>query len=303
MISLGMDCSRLEQLNESSEHINDLNSATQFENSKLRRCKTEIFKPIYGTGNPDISDIAVAVGYVLELVLGVFLSLAAIYHRCQRQNNRARQWHSVIMSGRRAYSDSVAYFAPSLQLAIITPLVRKDYGISTADLGAIEARIAQSVAVLSMMPLLYPVALLGPGVGKPRGGAWHNARLLLLSVSVALSFYPFLSRCINAFGASPIGDGDGAEVSAQKWGTVEAICFPDRYRDLRGSTAWMSVDSLELTASLIAYLFTFWLLAGLPSTRYVPDEEAKGQFGSERACSWQGRLNTLRLAIVRTLQR
>ncbi|KAM5342887.1 hypothetical protein ACJ41O_013853 [Fusarium nematophilum] len=195
------------------------------------------------------------------------------------------------MSGLRVFFDSAAYFALALQLATIAVLVRKDYGISTADLGAIEARIAQTVAVVSMMPLLYPVALLEPPAGSTIGDTRHNARLLLLSVTVSLSFYPFLSRCIHAFGASPIGDGEGAEVSRPDWGAVERMCFPDRFESLRESSTWKALEGLELTASLITYLFTFWLLAGLPSTRYVPDEPRKGQYNPERELSWRERVN------------
>lgn len=194
------------------------------------------------------------------------------------------------MSGLRAFFDSAAYFALALQLATIAVLVQKDYGISTADLGAIEARIAQTVAVVSMMPLLYPAALLEPPADIASGGVRHNARLLLMSVTVALSFYPFLSRCLHAFGASPIGDGGDAVVSTNDWGVIEEVCLPDRFESLKRSTTWRALEGLELTASLITYLFVIWLLAGLSSIR-LPDESTIRRYNPKRTLSWRERAN------------
>ncbi|KAI1021697.1 hypothetical protein LB503_013277 [Fusarium chuoi] len=79
----------------------------------------------------------------------------------KRSGNNSQR-HEVAKAGLEAFVDSAAYFALALQLATIAVLARKDYGISTADLSAIEARLSQPVAVVSMMPLLYPVALLEP---------------------------------------------------------------------------------------------------------------------------------------------
>ncbi|KAJ4269658.1 hypothetical protein NW762_001326 [Fusarium torreyae] len=285
MSGLETDCSQWAELNDFSKYIQDLESKTQFNRSKLEICRNEICNAIYGTGNPDISGIGVTVGYVLGLALGFFLSLAVIL---LKRHGKPGQWHQIARSGLEAFFDSAAYFALSLQLATIAVLVRKDYGISTADLGAIEARIAQSVAVVSMTPLLYPVALLEPAVeARSRDKVKHNARLLLLSLAVALSFYPFLSRCIHAFDVSPIGDGEGAEVTFTDWSAVEDMCFPEEFRDLGKTTTYKSLNGLELTASLITYMFTFWLLAGLPSTYYNYDEKAK----LETKPSWRERVN------------
>ncbi|KAL6851174.1 hypothetical protein ACO1O0_008302 [Amphichorda felina] len=45
-------------------------------------------------------------------------------------------------------------------LATLVVLARKDYGLGTADLGALKTQIAQAIAVVSLLPLLYPAALL-----------------------------------------------------------------------------------------------------------------------------------------------
>ncbi|KAF4498243.1 hypothetical protein FAGAP_5575 [Fusarium agapanthi] len=209
-----------------------------------------------------------------------------------KRSGKNSQRHQDAKAGLEAFVDSAAYFALALQLATIAVLARKDHGISTADLGAIEARISQSVAVVSMMPLLYPVALLEPAAkSSMRANIKHNARLLLLSVTVALSFYPFLSRCIHAFDISPIGEGKDSEVSPTNWSVVEDMCFPAEYRNIGRSTTFNSLNGLELTASLITYIFTFWLLAGLPGTCYDHDEKAKDAKGAEDKASWRERVN------------
>ncbi|KAF9769394.1 hypothetical protein IL306_013192 [Fusarium sp. DS 682] len=231
----------------------------------------------------------VAVGYVLETTLSIFLSLAVIILKRSGKNS---QWYQVARTGLGAFADSAAYFALSLQLATIAVLIRKDYGISTADLGAIEARISQSVAIVSMVPLLYPVALLEPMVKtNARANVKHNARLLLLSITVALSFYPFLSRCIHAFDVSPIGEGKGAEVSPTDWSAVEDMCFPAEYRDIGRTSIFKTLNGLELTASLITYMHTLWLLAGLPSACYGYDEKTKDAKERDHKSSWRERVN------------
>ncbi|KIL89836.1 hypothetical protein FAVG1_06571 [Fusarium avenaceum] len=282
-------CSQWKDLNDFSEYVESLHSKTRFNKAILELCHREICNAIYGTGNPDISGIGVAVGYVLEIALGVFLSLAVLL---LKRKGKASQLYQVARTGLGAFFDSAAYFALALQLGTIAVLVRKDYGISTVDLGAIETRISQSVAVVSMMPLFYPLALLEPAVrASARSSMKHNARLLLLSMTIALSFYPFLSNCIHAFGVSPIGNGKDSEVSFAQWSAVEDMCFPQKYRNLGTTTTYKSLDGLELTASLIVYLSSVWLLAALPNTYYDCDKKATHGHEQGNKPSWRRLVN------------
>ncbi|WKT49090.1 hypothetical protein QSH57_014020 [Fusarium oxysporum f. sp. vasinfectum] len=267
MQGLSVNCSQWTELDDFSGYIQDLSSETRFDLSLLEPCKSEICNAIYGTGNPDISGIGVASSF-------------------SKRSGNSSQWYLVARTGLGVFFDCAAYFALSLQLATIAVLVRKDYGISTADLGTIEARISQTVAVVCMMSLLYPVALLEPVERThSRAKVKHNARLLLLSLTVALSFYPFLSRCIHVFDASAIGKGKGSEVSPSAWNAVEEMCFPGRTK------TYKSLDGLELTASLITYMFTFWLLAGLPGTCHDYEGKGKGAQLPEERASWRERVN------------
>lgn len=46
------------------------------------------------------------------------------------------------------------------------------------------------------------------------------------------------------------------------------LCFADGLDRLRGNGMYEALAGLELAASLVAYLFSFWLLASLPLGRY-----------------------------------
>ncbi|KAH7182975.1 uncharacterized protein B0J16DRAFT_158549 [Fusarium flagelliforme] len=108
---------------------------------------------------------------------------------------------------------------------------------------------------------------------------------------MALLFYPFFSRCIHAFDASPIGNGEGSEVSPIDWSAIEDMCFPQEYRHRGVTMTYQSLNELELTASIATYLFLVWLLASLPSTHYDDGGKAKRGQESEVKVSWRNRVN------------
>ncbi|KAI8668893.1 hypothetical protein NCS57_00702500 [Fusarium keratoplasticum] len=286
------NCEALVDMDDFTKYVGILAKQTNFEEARLEVCKNEICIAVYGTGNPDISGIGVAIAYILEFSLSVLLSLAAIRLRKPQSGTAAYRWKEIMQCGLDSFFYSAAYFTLAMQLATIIVLIRKDYGISNADLGAIEARIAQSVSVVSMMPLLYPAALLEPEPEdrNENRDVRHNSRLLLLSVTLALSFFPFLSRCMHAFGPSPIGDGSNSKVSDENWAKVASMCFTGGFADLKDDMTWKALPGLELTASLTTYLFAFWLLSGLPNTRYIPDKDTKGHRGVEKILSWRERV-------------
>ncbi|UPL01686.1 hypothetical protein LCI18_012620 [Fusarium solani-melongenae] len=282
------NCSALEHMKDSIKYVEALQSETGFNEDSLSLCKSEICTAVYGTGNPDISGIGVAAGYIIEFALSVLLSLAAISLRDPKPGTRGDKWKQIVQCGLDSFFFSAAYFTLAIQLATIIVLVRKDYGISNEDLGAIEARIAQSFSVMSMIPLLYPAALLEPEERNLRRDVRHNSRLLLLSLTSALSFFPFISRCIHAFGPSPIGDGPGHKVTPENWAKVAELCFSGGFQDLKKGSIWKVLPELELSTSLIMYLFVLWLLSGLPNTHYIPDS-TKGYRGVKTILYWRKR--------------
>ncbi|KPM42935.1 hypothetical protein AK830_g3626 [Neonectria ditissima] len=141
-----LSCSQFEVLDDFSDYLKALKRETEFDAALLQDCKVEICNAVYGIGNPDISGIGAAASYVLETALSLILSLAVIFLRKQT-GSHGREAHGIFTSGLRAFFYSAAYFALANQFATIAVLVRKDYGLSTAELGALEAQVAQAVAV------------------------------------------------------------------------------------------------------------------------------------------------------------
>lgn len=202
----------------------------------------------------------VITGYILELALGAILSVAFL-----SLESSLSPLYQTLTSGLVVFFDSAVYFAMAVQLATIAVMVRKDYGISTADLGAIEVQIAHATAVISLLPLLYPTALLER---LRDGGMKHNRRLVLLSVTAALSFYPFLSRCMHAYAKGPISNSADAKVQTKRWRHLEEMCFSDGLDGLRDNPVYKALDEISLASGLAIYLATLWLVAALPVARY-----------------------------------
>ncbi|CAM1509100.1 Fc.00g028390.m01.CDS01 [Cosmosporella sp. VM-42] len=272
MASSPPDCSALKKLSDFKDYIDALKEETDFEISNLQACKVEICTAVYGTGNPDISGIGVTTGYIFEIALGLFLAVAFIIFKSLSGHHveKARQ---IFACGLAVFYESAAYFTIAIQLATIAVLVEKDFGISTSDFGALETQITQVVSIICMLPLLPPVALLEGVDGEER----HNARLLLLTLTVALSFYPFLSRCIHAFEKPPIGNGGDAKVSTEDWSKVEKVCFGDELNGLRNSGTYKATKGLQLATSLLIYLFALWLLSGIMNQHYPPPGTSQKQ--------------------------
>ncbi|KAH7317182.1 hypothetical protein B0I35DRAFT_268106 [Stachybotrys elegans] len=255
------DCTRLSELDGFNDYAKLIEEETAWKSTELEHCQFELCSAVYGTGNPDISGIGVALGYIFATGISALLSLVAVVVG-RWQSARAYRAAAATTTGLQSFYQSATYFAIAVQLATISSLTHKDFGISTSDFGAIEAQIAQAVSVVCMLPLLAPLVLLD-GID---GESWRNPRLFLLHLVVALSFYPFLSRCIQWFAPSPIGDGRGAVVSFADWNTVERICFADGLDKLRDDSLYASAGILELLSSLVVYLFTLWYLLGLIGT-------------------------------------
>ncbi|KAF4999038.1 hypothetical protein FGRMN_2728 [Fusarium graminum] len=105
------NCSQWRDLDDFSRYIKALHSETKFDRTTLKLCQSEICNASYGTGNPDISGIGVAVGYVLEIALSISLSLAVIL---LKRKGKAYPLYQVAKAGLGAFFDSTAYFALAL---------------------------------------------------------------------------------------------------------------------------------------------------------------------------------------------
>lgn len=171
-----------------------------------------------------------SVGYICSSVLGAALAILCLASR--RLKDVSEEFALRLLS---SFDDCATFFAFSIQIACIVVLARVDYGISAASMGDVTVRITWTVSVLTLLPLVY--ALLLPGTLKSRAdrryvesvgakaAAKGDRRTLLFSICWACAVYPFMSRMIEGFGRSLIGDGPDDVLSFAEWHTLGDICL------------------------------------------------------------------------------
>lgn len=171
-----------------------------------------------------------SVGYVCSTLIGA--GLAAVYVLSRRLSRLDESFALRLLI---AFNDCAIFFTFSIQIASMVVLARVDYNISAAFMGDMTVKITWTVSVLTLLPLVY--ALLLPEIPRNEDKTPHpestgnrsisggDRRVLLFSVCWASAVYPFLSRMIESFGDSMIGDGPNDVLSNAEWHTIEAICL------------------------------------------------------------------------------
>ncbi|ORY71684.1 uncharacterized protein BCR38DRAFT_17683 [Pseudomassariella vexata] len=250
-----MDCSILVDFESFEQYMQLLGNTTNFGVDSMRACQPVICRAIWGTGNPDISGIGMFVGYILEVGLGLGTTLLfVIFRHFESDHWLWRSFKNPLGDGpvMAVFFDSAAYFAAAVELACITSLVKRDYGIDSNGFGAKEARITWAVSVLVALPLMYPIAILAKQPQRSK----H--RLFLFCLVFLLSLYSIISQAIQNLGPTKIGegaaDGGGTVVTDKDWQNIEAVCFG-------GDALFSSVENTVLTAlQLIAFGFLLMLV-------------------------------------------
>ncbi|KAL2268947.1 hypothetical protein VTJ83DRAFT_3793 [Remersonia thermophila] len=244
-----MDCTGLEAFRNFGTYLDEVRSRTSF-NETLQQCRVPICGALWGYGVPDISGIGVAIGYTLSNFLGPLLSLLLLltpFLRLSRRSKAALQ--TILTAALAAFFDAAVYFALAIAAATTVVLVPKDWAPAGSPraffVGDYDARAAALASAATVLPLVYPVAVLSfaprsivrfPSDGGPRpqgqdhqlqGRGWGLGqqqqprvredgprtivRKALFAVSVIASAYPFLSHSVRVWAPAEIGSdgGDG----------------------------------------------------------------------------------------------
>ncbi|CAG7560617.1 unnamed protein product [Fusarium equiseti] len=288
------NCTNLLTMGDFNKYIDKLRLETNFDGNNLTLCRQGICNAIWGTGNPDISGIGIAVGYIMEITLGFGLAATLMATR----SKEGRKWaflQFVTSGGLEAFFDFAIYFALSILIATIVVLANKDFGVTTSGFGACEAEIALAMSVACVLPLIYPVGLLPAHSSHPdqtqesasdrsresKRDSYHF-RLLLFSLLTVLFFYPFVSQSIHNWAPSRIGEGKGpggkTVVTNEEFQRVQKVCF----KDVEYLAFWESqlLAVTEMTSSLLIYLFLLWHLITAHVRRMELDEEDISGFTS-----------------------
>ncbi len=163
------------------------------------------------------------VGYFLASIFGlVFTILLALNSRVPL----FRHHLDITLSGFNKYFDSLIYFSSSIQIASSIVLIRKDFGISANGLGGFTVQITWAVALLCMLPLLYPMMII-----PHYNGEGIDYRFGLFGACWFLWIYPFVSSMIGAFAPSQVGAGGGPGgvtiVTDDEWTALTMLCMED----------------------------------------------------------------------------
>jgi len=112
----------------------------------------------------------------------------------------------------------------SIQISCVVVLVRRDFGINANGLGGITTQIVWAIALLCMMPLIYPLVVLGCISGEKEG-----YRFFLFCGCWVLFFYTFISQMIGEFAPSQIGEGAGSGgatiITDDEWNKLTDLCL------------------------------------------------------------------------------
>jgi hypothetical protein len=173
-------------------------------------------------------DLQVIVGYALELVLGVTLSVALIsQHLGKQKSSRVK---AVVSRSFDTYADAAVLLTFSIQLASLVILVRKDFGISATDFGALTVEVTWAAALLTMLPITFlcyiyeDVPKKASQLEDPR-----DLRLIVILVSWAMFLYTFFSRMIANYGPSQIGVSRPGKppfvLNPTEEGNIEVLCY------------------------------------------------------------------------------
>lgn len=217
--------------------------------------------------------LQLTVGYVCAVVLGTTLAMA--YFITKRQRIRRQELLEKLLL---SFHDSATFFAFSIQVASTVVLARVDYGLSTALMGDITVQITWTVSALTLLPLLYTLILIDKPRESTRGIRVTDAnileldsryRLLLFVFCWALSVYPFMSRMIETFGTSLIGDDPGDAVTNADWAVIETVCLAGT--DTLNASESAFINAFGITGSLLISIFAIIHILAAGMRKHYPD--------------------------------
>ncbi|KAH8661677.1 hypothetical protein BGZ60DRAFT_433479 [Tricladium varicosporioides] len=226
------NCTLLESRTNFHDYVKQINATTRFDVLLLQACQSEICNAIFGNGNADISGIGMIVGYIFESALSLLLAVGFLIQKANIQALRPKALtehtssllKAALKKAHKKFFDCAIFFTASIQIACVVVLVRRDFGISANGIGAFTTQITWAIAVLSMLPLLYPLVAL-ESLTKSRS----RYRLFLFSCCWLLSFYPFVSLMMGSFAPSQIGEGKGdggrTDIRYEEWEKLTTLCL------------------------------------------------------------------------------
>lgn len=151
----------------------------------------------------------------MELAFGTILAVGVCLLGNADEEGLALSVHAAY----KVFAEVAIMFTFSIQIAAVTMLVRKDFGISAADLGGYTVEITWTTALLTMLPATL-VCFVDSGLRR------KTLRFGQVCVSWGLFMYTFLSRMVADYGPSQISTAPDAVISPSAWDVIVGMCFP-----------------------------------------------------------------------------
>lgn len=166
------------------------------------------------------------VGYFFESVLGLTFAIG-LSGKGSFSTRSPLTWHSDLLAkGCKTFFDCAVFFVVSIQIACLIVLARKNSGISANGLGGLTVQITWAVALLCMLPLLYPMLILQYTERKR-----SNYRFFLFCSCWVLFFYTFVSQMIGYFGPTQVGQGAGpggtTVITTEEMNALTSLCLSE----------------------------------------------------------------------------
>jgi hypothetical protein len=164
------------------------------------------------------------VGYFFEAVLGLIFAIGLSGKGPLLAKKPLTRNTKLLATGCKTFFDCAVFFVASIEIACLIVLERKNSGISANALGGLTVQITWAVALLCLLPLLYPMVIL-EYVEKGRS----NYRFFLFCGCWILFFYTFVSQMIGNFGQSQVGQGAGPGrttiITTEEMDVLTSLCL------------------------------------------------------------------------------
>lgn len=231
---LEMDCKAFSSRTSFPSYIELLRNVTAGDFSRVEECRAEVCGALWGSGNPDVSGIGMAIGYLLESIICLVLLCSSLWLE-MKPPQQPRLAKMLLANASRSFYDNAAFFTFAIQVASIATLTKADFGISADGMGQLTMEIVWLVSVLTLLPLLLLVhrpqmfqddvnaitsgrtsdvegitleerAKLAGRIDAERkrivDEARKDLRFLVFVICWAMAFCPFFSRMGGTFGES-----------------------------------------------------------------------------------------------------
>ena len=143
-----IDCTLLGTRRHFEDYFATIWNVTLGNISTIAQCKAEACAALWGFGNPDISGIGMAIGYVLEVALAFCIILTFYILDSRSRTTRVKWLKALTLSAAQKLFDNTVFFAFSIQMASIIVLSKANFGLSTDGMGAITMRITWLISTL-----------------------------------------------------------------------------------------------------------------------------------------------------------